>query len=51
MLKVFRIRKMMQNANVNMFDGDNLHPIFYLHQCFITSDKQMQDLLSFSFVP
>jgi hypothetical protein len=40
MLKVFRIRKLMQSADVNTFDGDNqLHPIFYLHQYFITSDK------------
>jgi hypothetical protein len=40
MLKVFSIRKLMQIANVNTFDGDNqLHPIFYLHQHFITSGK------------
>jgi hypothetical protein len=38
MLKVFSIRKLMQIANVNTFDGDNqLHPVFYLHQHFITS--------------
>jgi hypothetical protein len=40
MLKVFSIRKLMQNADVNTLDGDNqLHPIFYLHQHFITSGK------------
>jgi hypothetical protein len=40
MLKAFCIRKLMQNADVNTFDGDDqLHPIFYLHQYFITSDK------------
>jgi hypothetical protein len=39
-LKVFRIRKLMQSADINTLDGDNqLHLIFYLHQCFITSDK------------
>jgi hypothetical protein len=32
MLKVFRIRKLMQSVDVNTLDGDNqLHPIFYLH--------------------
>jgi hypothetical protein len=37
MLKVFYIRKLMQNTYVNTLDGDNqLHPIFYLHQHFIT---------------
>jgi hypothetical protein len=40
MLKIFCNRKLMQSANVNMFDGDNqLHPIFYLHQRFIISYK------------
>jgi hypothetical protein len=40
MLKVFYIRKLMQSADVNTLDGDNqLHPNFYLHQHFITSDK------------
>jgi hypothetical protein len=40
MLKVFYIRKLMQNTDVNKFDGNNqLHSIFYLHQRFITSDK------------
>jgi hypothetical protein len=40
MLKIFSIRKLMQNADVNTLDGDNqLHPIFYLHQYFITSGK------------
>jgi hypothetical protein len=40
MLKNFCIRKLMQSADVNTLDGDNqLYPIFYLHQCFITSDK------------
>jgi hypothetical protein len=40
MLKSFCIRKLMQNTDVNTFDGDDqLHPIFYLHQHFITSDK------------
>jgi hypothetical protein len=34
MLKTFRIKKLMQNADVNTFDGDN-----QLHQRFITSDK------------
>jgi hypothetical protein len=30
----------MQNADVNTFDGDiQLHPIFYLHQHFFTSEK------------
>jgi hypothetical protein len=30
----------MQSADVNTHDGDNqLHPIFYLHQHFITSGK------------
>jgi hypothetical protein len=38
--KVFHIRKLMQNTDVNIFDGDNqLHLIFYLYQSFITSDK------------
>jgi hypothetical protein len=33
MLKVFNIRKLMQTADANTLDGDNLlHPIFYLHQ-------------------
>jgi hypothetical protein len=40
MLKIFSIRKLMQSANVNTLDGDNqLYPIFYLHQHFITSGK------------
>jgi hypothetical protein len=40
MLKVFCVRKLMQSADVNTFDGDNqLHLIFYLHLRFITSDK------------
>jgi hypothetical protein len=40
MLKIFSIRKLMQNADVNTLDGDNqLHPIFHLHQHFITSGK------------
>jgi hypothetical protein len=40
MLKIFSIRKLMQSADVNTLDGDNqLHPIFYLHQHFITSGK------------
>jgi hypothetical protein len=40
MLKIFRIKKLIQSANINTFDGDNqLHSIFYLHQYFITSNK------------
>jgi hypothetical protein len=40
MLKVFNIRKLMQTADANTLDGDNLlHPIFYLHQHWITSGK------------
>jgi hypothetical protein len=40
MLKVFSIRKLMQNTDVNTLDGDNqLHLIFYLHQYFIISGK------------
>jgi hypothetical protein len=40
MIKIFSIRKLMQSADVNTLDGDNqLHPIFYLHQYFITSRK------------
>jgi hypothetical protein len=40
MQKIFSIRKLMQSADVNTLDGDNqLHPIFYLHQHFITSGK------------
>jgi hypothetical protein len=40
MLKVFNIRNLMQSVDVNTFDDDNqLYLIFYLHQCFITSDK------------
>jgi hypothetical protein len=40
MIKIFSIRKLMQSADVNTLDGDNqLHPIFYLHQHFITSRK------------
>jgi hypothetical protein len=29
----------MQSVDVNTLDGDQLHSIFYLHQCFITLDK------------
>jgi hypothetical protein len=40
MLKGFHIRKLMQSVDINTFDSDNqLHPIFYFHQRFITSDK------------
>jgi hypothetical protein len=40
MIKIFSIRKLMQSADINTLDGDNqLHPIFYLHQHFITSEK------------
>jgi hypothetical protein len=40
MLKVFRIRKLMQSADVNILDSDNqLYLIFYLYQRFIISDK------------
>jgi hypothetical protein len=40
MIKIFSIRKLMQNTDVNTLDGDNqLHPIFYSHQHFITSGK------------
>jgi hypothetical protein len=40
MLKVFNIRKLMQTADVNTLDDDNLlHPIFYLHQHWITLEK------------
>jgi hypothetical protein len=40
MIKIFSIRKLMQSADINTLDGDNqLHPIFYLHQDFITSGK------------
>jgi hypothetical protein len=40
MLKIFRIRKLIQSANINTLDGDNqLHAIFYLHQRFIISNN------------
>jgi hypothetical protein len=40
MLKVFCIKKLMQNADINTLDSNNqLHPIFYLHQRFIASDE------------
>jgi hypothetical protein len=40
MLKIFRIKKLIQSANINTLDGDNqLHSIFYLYQYFITSNK------------
>jgi hypothetical protein len=52
MLKIICIRKLMQSADVNTFDGDNrLHPIFYLHQRFIISDKIDARFMSFIFVP